>query len=173
MVNEKYQNGYFVSISDSDRAPGLNYLGTVYNGINLSLKCDSVDRIDSRRPEECRSSSQKSPHTWAASAPQDRHERYQVRAGPAACLGPPPQFSMGKVPCDLPFKQREMRTRRVRSACQRSASGRVAARLAERRQPRRQTPVSRRELYGAVTRNAPSSRPPARSTPIPRAVFRQ
>src|SRR6185312_14259945 len=36
-VYEKYRNGYFVSISDSDRAPGLNYLGTVYNGIDLSL----------------------------------------------------------------------------------------------------------------------------------------
>src|ERR1700689_3684965 len=30
-------HGYFVSISDSDRAPGLNYLATVYNGIDLSL----------------------------------------------------------------------------------------------------------------------------------------
>jgi glycosyltransferase involved in cell wall biosynthesis len=36
-VYEKYSNGYFVSISDSDRAPGLNYLATVYNGIDLSL----------------------------------------------------------------------------------------------------------------------------------------
>jgi len=36
-VYEKYRNGYFVSISDSDRAPGLNYLATVYNGINLKL----------------------------------------------------------------------------------------------------------------------------------------
>jgi len=36
-VYEKYRDGYFVSISDSDRAPGLNYLGTVYNGIDLSL----------------------------------------------------------------------------------------------------------------------------------------
>ncbi len=36
-VYEKYQDGYFVSISNSDRAPGLNYLGTVYNGIDLSL----------------------------------------------------------------------------------------------------------------------------------------
>jgi glycosyltransferase involved in cell wall biosynthesis len=36
-VYEKYGRGYFVSISDSDRAPGLNYLATVYNGINLSL----------------------------------------------------------------------------------------------------------------------------------------
>jgi glycosyltransferase involved in cell wall biosynthesis len=36
-VYEKYRNGYFVSISNSDRAPGLNYLGTVYNGIDLSL----------------------------------------------------------------------------------------------------------------------------------------
>jgi glycosyltransferase involved in cell wall biosynthesis len=36
-VYEKYRDGYFVSISDSDRAPGLNYLGTVYNGIDVSL----------------------------------------------------------------------------------------------------------------------------------------
>jgi len=36
-VYEKYHDGYFVSISDSDRAPGLNYLATVYNGIDLSL----------------------------------------------------------------------------------------------------------------------------------------
>jgi glycosyltransferase involved in cell wall biosynthesis len=36
-VYEKYREGYFVSISDSDRAPGLNYLATVYNGIDLSL----------------------------------------------------------------------------------------------------------------------------------------
>ena len=36
-VYEKYRDGYFVSISDSDRAPGLNYMGTVYNGIDLSL----------------------------------------------------------------------------------------------------------------------------------------
>jgi glycosyltransferase involved in cell wall biosynthesis len=34
---EKYRDGYFVSISDSDRAPRLNYLATVYNGIDLSL----------------------------------------------------------------------------------------------------------------------------------------
>ena len=34
---QKYKDGYFVSISDSDRAPGLNYLATVYNGIDLSL----------------------------------------------------------------------------------------------------------------------------------------
>src|ERR1700756_3002191 len=34
---EKYRDGYFVSISDADRAPGLNYLATVYNGIDLSL----------------------------------------------------------------------------------------------------------------------------------------
>jgi glycosyltransferase involved in cell wall biosynthesis len=33
----KYRDGYFVSISDSDRAPDLNYLATVYNGIDLSL----------------------------------------------------------------------------------------------------------------------------------------
>ena len=36
-VYQKYGDGYFVSISDSDRAPGLNYLATVYNGIDLSL----------------------------------------------------------------------------------------------------------------------------------------
>jgi glycosyltransferase involved in cell wall biosynthesis len=36
-VYEKYRDGYFVSISDSDRAPGLRYLATVYNGIDLSL----------------------------------------------------------------------------------------------------------------------------------------
>jgi glycosyltransferase involved in cell wall biosynthesis len=36
-VYEKYHDGYFVSISDSDRAPGLDYLATVYNGIDLSL----------------------------------------------------------------------------------------------------------------------------------------
>lgn len=36
-IYEKYRNGYFVSISDADRAAGLNYLATVYNGIDLSL----------------------------------------------------------------------------------------------------------------------------------------
>jgi len=36
-VYQKYCDNYFVSISDSDRAPGLNYLATVYNGIDLSL----------------------------------------------------------------------------------------------------------------------------------------
>src|ERR1700678_1507369 len=36
-VYEKYKDGYFVSISDSDRAAGLDYLATVYNGIDLSL----------------------------------------------------------------------------------------------------------------------------------------
>jgi len=36
-VYQKYRDGYFVSISDSDRAPGLNYLATVYNGIDLSF----------------------------------------------------------------------------------------------------------------------------------------
>jgi len=36
-VYEKYRDGYFVSISNSDRAPRLNYLATVYNGIDLSL----------------------------------------------------------------------------------------------------------------------------------------
>jgi glycosyltransferase involved in cell wall biosynthesis len=34
---QKYRCGNFVSISDSDRAPGLNYLATVYNGIDVSL----------------------------------------------------------------------------------------------------------------------------------------
>jgi glycosyltransferase involved in cell wall biosynthesis len=36
-VYRKYAGGYFVSISNSDRMPGLNYVGTVYNGIDLSL----------------------------------------------------------------------------------------------------------------------------------------
>lgn len=36
-VYQKYRDGYFVSISDSDRAAGLHYLATVYNGIDLSL----------------------------------------------------------------------------------------------------------------------------------------
>jgi glycosyltransferase involved in cell wall biosynthesis len=36
-VYQKYRDGYFVSISDSDRAAELNYLATVYNGIDLSL----------------------------------------------------------------------------------------------------------------------------------------
>src|ERR1700722_298207 len=36
-VYRKYHDGYFVSISDSDRAAELNYLATVYNGIDLSL----------------------------------------------------------------------------------------------------------------------------------------
>jgi glycosyltransferase involved in cell wall biosynthesis len=36
-VYEKYRDGYFVSISSSDRAPGLNYLATVHNGIDLGL----------------------------------------------------------------------------------------------------------------------------------------
>ena len=35
-VYYKYKNGYFVSISNSDRVEGLNYLATIYNGINLS-----------------------------------------------------------------------------------------------------------------------------------------
>ncbi|MGM0439524.1 MAG: glycosyltransferase family 4 protein [Chlamydiota bacterium] len=34
-VYHKYRDGYYVSISDSDRAEGLNYLGTVYNGIDV------------------------------------------------------------------------------------------------------------------------------------------
>ena len=36
-VYRKYRDGYFVSISDSDRHPDLSYLATVYNGIDLSL----------------------------------------------------------------------------------------------------------------------------------------
>ena len=36
-VYQKYRDGYFVSISNSDRTPGLSYLATVYNGIDLSL----------------------------------------------------------------------------------------------------------------------------------------
>ena len=36
-VYQKYRDGYFVSISDTDRAPGLNYLATVHNGVDLSL----------------------------------------------------------------------------------------------------------------------------------------
>jgi glycosyltransferase involved in cell wall biosynthesis len=36
-IYHKYGDGYFVSVSDSDRASGLNYLATVYNGIDLSL----------------------------------------------------------------------------------------------------------------------------------------
>jgi glycosyltransferase involved in cell wall biosynthesis len=36
-IYQKYRDNYFVSISDSDRAPGLNYLATVYNGIDLAL----------------------------------------------------------------------------------------------------------------------------------------
>jgi glycosyltransferase involved in cell wall biosynthesis len=36
-VYQKHCDGYFVSISESDRAPGLNYLATVYNGIDLAL----------------------------------------------------------------------------------------------------------------------------------------
>ena len=35
-VYRKYKEGYFVSISDSDRDPELSYLATVYNGIDLS-----------------------------------------------------------------------------------------------------------------------------------------
>ncbi len=34
-VYRKYKNVYYVSISDSDRDPELEYLATVYNGINL------------------------------------------------------------------------------------------------------------------------------------------
>lgn len=34
---DKYRDGNFVSISNSDRAPGLHYLATVYNGIDVTL----------------------------------------------------------------------------------------------------------------------------------------
>jgi glycosyltransferase involved in cell wall biosynthesis len=48
-IYEKYRDGYFVSVSDSDRATGLNYLATVYNGIDLSLyplqECGGEDLI--------------------------------------------------------------------------------------------------------------------------------
>jgi glycosyltransferase involved in cell wall biosynthesis len=36
-VYEKYRRGHFVSISDADRSPALNYLATVYNGIDVAL----------------------------------------------------------------------------------------------------------------------------------------
>lgn len=36
-IYRKYRQGNFVSISDSDRCPDLNYLGTVYNGIDCAL----------------------------------------------------------------------------------------------------------------------------------------
>lgn len=36
-IYQKYRDGNFVSISDSDRAEGLNYIATVYNGIDLAL----------------------------------------------------------------------------------------------------------------------------------------
>jgi glycosyltransferase involved in cell wall biosynthesis len=48
-VYRKYCDGYFVSISNSDRMPGLNYVATVYNGIDLSLyplqQCGGDDLI--------------------------------------------------------------------------------------------------------------------------------
>src|SRR5450432_4027113 len=48
-IYQKYRDGYFVSISDSDRATELNYLATVYNGIDLSLyplqECGGDDLI--------------------------------------------------------------------------------------------------------------------------------
>src|ERR1700689_2900671 len=48
-VYQKYRDGYFVCVSDSDRATGLNYLATVYNGIDLSLyplqECGGDDLI--------------------------------------------------------------------------------------------------------------------------------
>ena len=48
-IYQKYRDGYFVSVSESDRATGLNYLATVYNGIDLSLyplqECGGDDLI--------------------------------------------------------------------------------------------------------------------------------
>jgi len=48
-IYQKYRDGYFVSVSDSDRAIGLNYLATVYNGIDVSLyplqECGGDDLI--------------------------------------------------------------------------------------------------------------------------------
>ena len=48
-VYRKYSDGYFVSISHSDRLPGLNYVATVYNGIDLSLypfqECGGADLV--------------------------------------------------------------------------------------------------------------------------------
>ncbi len=42
-VYYKYADSYYVSISDADRVEGLNYVGTIYNGINLSefTYCDT------------------------------------------------------------------------------------------------------------------------------------
>lgn len=37
LAYRKYRDGLFVSISDSDRDPGLDYLATVYNGIELDI----------------------------------------------------------------------------------------------------------------------------------------
>lgn len=45
-VYQKYRHGYFVSISESDRAPDLDYLGTVYNGIDLTLYPQQAVRGD-------------------------------------------------------------------------------------------------------------------------------
>ena len=36
-VYYKYKDNYYVSISDSDRAEGLNYVDTVYNGVDTDL----------------------------------------------------------------------------------------------------------------------------------------
>ncbi len=36
-VYEKYREANYVSISDADRAPGLQYMATVYNGIDVAL----------------------------------------------------------------------------------------------------------------------------------------
>jgi len=43
-VYEKYRDKYFVSISNSDRAPGLNYLATVYNGSTIVVPASGARR---------------------------------------------------------------------------------------------------------------------------------
>ncbi|MBN2524255.1 MAG: glycosyltransferase family 4 protein [Bacteroidales bacterium] len=46
-VYKKYNSsGYYVSISNSDRSPELNYIATIYNGININ------EFIFSREPED-------------------------------------------------------------------------------------------------------------------------
>ena len=81
-VYQKYRDGYFVSISDSDRAPGLNYLATVYNGIDLALY--PLQRIWRRRSgfSGANSSGQRRPSgdrgcppEWIATAHRGHHSR--------------------------------------------------------------------------------------------------
>lgn len=45
-VYHKYKNVYYTSISDSDRDPQLEYLATVYNGIDLSNLTVGAERGD-------------------------------------------------------------------------------------------------------------------------------